>query len=733
MTAPALFLSQLARRYRLERAVSRLLAGGAGGVSLAGLLHYAGGGPTGVLTGLITGLTGGVLAAWIGELRHPVDGRTVAQHLDRTLPEMEESAGLLIGSPEQLGLLAALQRARVERQFDEHRARAVLPRSELGRASSFGVPLALAGGLLFLVPPSPRGVRTVWGPGETTTSLTLRSLELEISPPKYTGLPVRHAQDVELEVEEGARLNWQLTTAGPVDHAWLIPSSGDSIPFEPAGEGMWQAISRADRSVLLRVRLQHGDSLLLTSDDYRLAVKPDRPPVLTIVRPEERTSYDPRSLPPVMVEVLANDDYGIDSVAISATIATGRGEAVRFRRMRLGFSERKRREEHGELLRATLDLKKLGLAAGDELYFDVEATDRKSPVANRSRSETVFISVRDSSEAPPADLARLAIGAQPEYFRSQRQLIIDTEKLLADQNRIGKQAFRERSNELGMDQGLLRLKYGQFLGEEFEEELQPMGGREHAASGAAAPDKQEAPKAGDAAPTSSNDPNNPRTPPQKKAVEEFTHKHDDAENATLLAMTVKDKLRAAVGAMWQSELKLRTIEPRAALPYMYQALELVKQVQQDSRAYVQRVGFEPPPIEVDKLRLTGKLKDIEDRQFNRGELEHDSLPAIRAALAMLQASHRGTSSEDLLSALSAAGQELSALAVDDPRLLPVLRDLRQLADSNARKSPCAGCVERSMQGLWSALPPAEPRLEPAPGDESPLARRFGALLRSGIR
>lgn len=728
MTAPALLLGRLARRYRLERATSRLLAGAAGGVSLAGLVHYAGGGARGVITAVITGLAGGALAAWAGELRRPVDRGAVARHLDRALPELEESASLLVESLAPEGSLAALQRARVERRFDPDRARSALPRGELRRASVVGVPLALAGALLFLLPPSPRGMRTVWAPGEGGTSLTLRALEVEITPPRYTGLPARRSQESDIEVEEGASLMWRLTVAGPVDRAWLLPSSGDSIPLEPAGEGAWVGSSRADRSVLFRIRLQHGDSLTLTSDDYRLAVRPDRPPVLTVIRPEERTSYDASALPPVAVEVLANDDYGVDSVSISATIATGRGEAVRFRRMRLPLSERKRREEQGELLRTTLDLKALGLRAGDELYFDVEATDRKTPVANRARSETVFISIRDSAETGTADLAHLAIGAQPEYFRSQRQLIIDTEKLLADQPRITKATFRERSNELGMDQGLLRLRYGQFLGEEFEEELQPMSGREHAAADATSPDQQEAPKAGDAAPESPNDPN-AKTPPAKKAAEELTHKHDDAENATLLGLSVKDKLRAAVAAMWQSELRLRTIEPQQALPFMHQALELIKQVQQEARVYVQRVGFEPPPIEVDKLRLTGKLKDIQDRQVNSGRQAYDSLPAARAALALLQGPPpAGLPPGGLVAALGAAGQELAARAIDDPRLLPVLRDLRQLADSTSRNTPCPGCADRVLRGLWGALPPAEPRLRPAPAESSPLARRFEALL-----
>jgi hypothetical protein len=162
---------------------------------------------------------------------------------------------------------------------------------------------------------------------------------------------------------------------------------------------------------------------------------------------------------------------------------------------------------------------------------------------------------------------------------------------------------------------------------------------------------------------------------------------------------------------------------------MYQALELIKLVQQDARVYVQRVGFEPPPIEVDQLRLTGKLKDIRDQRLQSNERRQDSLPAVRAALAMFQAASPSSLATDrALPALNAAGQELAGLAVDDPRLLPVLRDLRQLADSVARQAPCSGCEARAIRGLWGALPPAEPRLWLGPAGDSPLARRFAALL-----
>lgn len=727
MRSPTLVMVRLAARYRVERALSRLGVGGAAGLALAGLVHYAGGGTPGLLLGIGTGLAMGVAAAWLTERSMPVNGRTVARHLDRAVPELEESATLLLAPAGSLGSLAELQRARVERRWDSLKARATLPHSDLRRAMLASPLLALAGTLLLLLPPSPHGIRAVWSEAGEEVRLTLRTLDVEVTPPAYTGLSPRHATGPDIEAEEGARLDWALSTAGPVDAAWLIPSSGDSLRLLPDGYGTWRVASRADRSLLMRVRLRHGEALGLTSDDYRLAVRPDRPPVLTIVRPEERTSHDPGSLPRVAVEVLANDDYGVDSIAIAATIASGRGEAVVFRRLRLPFTDRRRREGGGELLGATLDLPALGLGAGDELYFEVEATDRKAPVPNRSRSETVFLSVRDSSHTPTTDLARLAIGAQPEYFRGQRQLIIDTERLLADQASLPPDRFRERANELGMDQGLLRLRYGQFLGEEYEEELQPMGGREHAAADAA-PGGPPAPAPGDEVPASLPETDAGEASPAK-AADRYAHRHDDAENATLLGKSVKDKLRAAVGAMWRAELHLRTAEPKRALPFMYQALELIKLVQQDARVYVQRVGFDPPPIEVGRLRLTGKLKDIRDRAVEGGWKRRDSLPGVRAALALLLGEGpRVPERPSLEAALARAGRELTDLAVDDPRLLPVLRDLRQLTDSLARGAACAGCLVRVTQGLWSALPPAEPGLGTVPTGGSPLARRFAALL-----
>jgi hypothetical protein len=713
VTAAHLTIVALARRYRLERAFTALLLGVATGFLLGGIAHWLGAGASIRWTFLALAAGAGLgLALW-RDRRDGVTASAVARHLDRTLPELEESALLLVDATDH-SPLDALQRQRVLARWDRARATAAMPHHGLRRTVLVAIPLLGAGLWLSRSEVPMRGAHSAWS-SDGAKRVTLQRLEVQLAPPAYTRAKKRQLDAADgIDAEEGAALTWQLRTAGAVEGAWLLLSRGDSVPFARAGDGQWTLFTRADRSQLVRVRLRGGDSLSLLSDDYRLAVRPDKPPTITILEPAERTTIPPGKLPKVAVSIRAVDDYGVDQVTMNATIASGRGEAVRFRRLQLPLGPRTRDPESGERVRGTIDLRALGMGPGDELYFHVEATDHRTPIANRARSETVFLTIEDTTRAPSADLARLALNAQPEYFRSQRQLIIDTEKLLAEKSRITVPTFRDRSNEIGIDQGLLRLRYGQFLGEEFEEQAAEMGGREHAAAEAEIPPTLETEA-------------KPQTAEQRReeATEGVAHKHDDPENATLLGNRVKGMLRTAVGAMWQAELHLRTHEPKRALPYMNQALELIKAIQQDARVYVQRVGFDPPPIEVDKLRLSGKLTGIDDRSFRSPSTTRDTLPAIHRAMQLLD----GDTPDSLPMALQSAGNELAAIAIDDPRLLPVLKATRELLDALASGRPCAECLERVRRGFWGALPVPDAR--PGFGALAPsgLSRRYTDLLR----
>jgi hypothetical protein len=74
----------------------------------------------------------------------------------------------------------------------------------------------------------------------------------------------------------------------------------------------------------------------------------------------------------------------------------------------------------------------------------------------------------DEKDQSDVAMEGMVVQFLPEYFRSQRQIIIDTEKLLAEKSKKTDKEFGFTSNEIGYDQKLLRLRYGQYMGEEFE-------------------------------------------------------------------------------------------------------------------------------------------------------------------------------------------------------------------------------------------------------------------------
>src|SRR5690606_33634330 len=96
-------------------------------------------------------------------------------------------------------------------------------------------------------------------------------------------------------------------------------------------------------------------------------------------------------------------------------------------------------------------------------------------------------------------------------------------------------------------------------------------------------------------------------------LEEFGHLHDIPEAATLLDPKTRALLRRALGEMWQSELALRQARPRDALPPANRALALVKEIQQSDRIHLARTGTGLPPVDFSR-RLSGERDGIASRR-----------------------------------------------------------------------------------------------------------------------
>lgn len=473
------------------------------------------------------------------------------------------------------------------------------------------------------------------------------SSQLTITPLTYTQLPVRTTTDMNVSAISGSGLKWQLSFSHSTDlTVKLANNQGEELPFKKVGE-RFEYSDQLYNSGLYSFKAYWKDSLVYQSDYYRLEAIADLAPK---IEPTSKELYqyhflkDPKKL---TISAKISDDFRVNQAFIVATVARGSGENVKFRELKLPIAQTNFKEA---TLIQNIDLKALNFTPGDELYYYWAAIDNKHPTPNFSKSDTYFVVYKDTAQVEEAELATMAMNILPEYFRSQRQIIIDTEKLLGKQKRIATKEFNSTSNEIGFDQKALRMRYGQYLGEEFEASIGggnalPKDNEGDAVVGFAllhgfvhAHDQGEASgesgggsheghnHGGDSQKTNAKD-------PVAAILEEYVHAHDDAEANTFYEQSTRSLLKMALEQMWQSELHLRLYEPEKAIPFEKKALEYLKLAQQRARTFVKKTSFDPPPIKEKEKRLTGELKNYNEAY--RSEKVYSQQQAERLAAEVL--------------------------------------------------------------------------------------------------
>jgi len=289
-----------------------------------------------------------------------------------------------------------------------------------------------------------------------------------------------------------------------------------------------------------------------------------------------------------------------------------------------------------------------------------------------------------------------SVNVKPEYFRSQRQIIIETEQLIRDKDTLAQKAFGQRSNDLGIDQRLLRLRYGRFLGEETETNLgeERIGEEEHNGH------DHDHTKEDDA--VNAKDFNN-----AEKIIEQFSHKHDIAEDASFFDPVTKQQLKATLAEMWNAELRLRTFKPQEALPYEYKALRLLKDLQQKSRVYVGKTSVKTAPLKPEK-RLTGELDKIIVPILQRDYTQATSAERLPQALAILALLKSGTPVSDpvTINILRDAARQMSAQATASPaRYLSSLQAMRGVLDAlEQRIAINPAVITEAAQAVYEMIP-----------------------------
>ncbi len=643
----------------------------------------------------------------------------VSNYIDQHLAAAEYSSGLLLITEEQLSDVAKLQQHKITKELNE-KLKTIRPPSHLIRGAIVLGLFAILGFLVnhfdfinYLQRPQQSEAPSEQIVFKATDSTQiqnqppkLENQQVTIRYPKYTNTPSFQTSEMNIKVLEGSRLSWQIKFDSDVDSV-TMESLGNSYPMKFIDSG-YTRTSMANSTGFYNFKFTDTQKASYVSQLYAIEVIKDQNPVIEIKGLKQFTSFSFKDNKNLSFKTSITDDYGIANAYIIATVSKGSGEAVKFREEKLNFDTSVVIGGKKQNLSKNINLNHMKMEPGDELYFYVEIFDQKQPKPNRSRSETFFAVIKDTVSDQFAVEGTMGVDLMPDYFRSQRQLIIDTEKLIKDKPKLISQQFKFKSNELGFDQKALRIKYGEFMGDEAE--FDPAT-QENTETHLQEEDHQEEDPL--ASYTHKHDTENEHNlvaeednEAKEDPLHEYLHNHEDPEESTLFTQSLKSKLRQAMSEMWDAELYLRLYQPEKSLPYQYKALKLIQEIKNSARIYVHRIGFDPPPIKEDK-RLTGKIDEISNYRKNEELSKEELYPTIRKTVARLEQiisdKELVKDSDRLL--FEEAGNELSIRAIENPgQYLKTLQALKEITESKATVPALLLKVQR---GLFSTLPKPE--------------------------
>lgn len=648
----------------------------------------------GVAPAIFASLASAAVVVAVAYLRtRRYDARWLVRGLDARRGDMEDSADLIFAGDAALTPLQRLQRARLLDRLADAGPDLRPAWSTRAIAAAWIVAALTVAALLR----RPADAPVTLAPGTEGLPVApgvprLTGQRLRIIPPAYTGLSARDVATLDARAPEGSRLEWTLTFAPQPTAAALAFHDGARVPL--IHDKTWRAGLTLARSTLYRIVPVGTDRM---PPLHRLDAIPDQPPrVTTAQRTLQLVAPGQRAWTSAFE---ATDDYEVAARAsLRITLAQGDGENVTFRERVVPIAgsgpPRARR------FAPRVDLASVGFTSVGDLIVQLTVADARGHVV---RGPSLILRRPSPKVDAGTGLDGAVKKALPAYFRSQRQIIIDAETLLKQRRALPADIFVARSDTIGVDQRLLRLRYGQFLGEESEGPSLAL------------------PTSDDEKPTEPADEHGhddhpaatPKVGDDTGVLAEYGHTHDEPEAATLLDPDTRKTLRQALDQMWQSELHLRQGDPAGALPFANRALVFIKRVQQATRIFLARTGSAQPAIDQAR-RLTGKR----DRLANG---------MLGVAPPVPDGPEPATTWRELASPgavpLDALDRWLRGASVPD-RL-----GLASAIDAVRRNAACVSCRAALRAQLWAALPRPVPRVVRRDGGDAEGRRYLDALAR----
>ncbi|MYM69098.1 DUF4175 family protein [Pseudoduganella sp. FT55W] len=596
--------------------------------------------------------------------------------LNAAIPQLEDSSTLL--AEEAQTPIAKLQQQRLQARLAAVLTDADYQAIARARSRIAILPLALsllAAGSVAAWQGKQTAATAPQHAAQTNKPIVDGEVHLRVTPPAYTGVKPFETGARDIQIPQYSEVRWCINNPRGAQQAVEL---GDGQTFSIDKDC---AKLRVEDSLFWRVR---GAS----TTRYNIRVTPDQAPQVTIIEPTELIHVLAKDTKAVQLSVSAKDDYAIVRASMHMTLARGSGENIRFSDKEVPLPQST--DPKSRTWKKQWTLAELGMEPGDELYFFVRATDN-APSPHTAQSPTYTLRL-PGPDAESLDSTALPAMTKPENLRSQRQIIIDTEQLVADLKAhpdMPPATLRNRSEIIASDQAKLRLRYGQFLGEESS----LFGDEEH--------EHEEHHGGGNERPGS-----------EISVMKAFGHAHDQEDNATIFDPQTKAVLKRALAAMWDAEKSLRAISPKTALPPEYKALDAIKELQAAERVYLHRTAFVPPALKEEK-RMTGDIVGAMSYKREQGAAS-DTVPVeVRELVQAL-------SQDGVLPALwsKAARDTITARISDQEQKLSAQRAVQDVQDG------CVPCRAELRAWLRGTLTDAPVLLQARPSADTPFRRAW---------
>jgi hypothetical protein len=410
----------------------------------------------------------GIIAALLGAVLGRIRSRyRDADRVARVIEDRIETSRNLLQTSNELrstaggSTVAELVHARAARVARDVDVRKVIP---VNREAV----IATAVTLLFLASAAMAGTYdkvSILPPRLALAELVVRSVDVTIVPPPYSGRPQQTVRDPDrIEALAGSRLRFTIRAQADSVRFETITGS-EAARRKSAGEPFVAEVA-ADADGYIAVEPRAVDGTAGTRRVIGLSVTSDRLPRVRVVAPG-RDRFLPNADSTIAVTIEASDDIALASLHLRYTKVSGSGENFKFTEGELPITIA-RASATAWSATGSIHLPAMSLVPGDMIVYRGVATDGR-PGAPASESDTFIIEI-----ASPGSIASSGFAADDErdrYAVSQQMVILKTERLIARRSTMPPDSVNEQAQLIAAEQRAVRAEFVFLMGGELAQDV----------------------------------------------------------------------------------------------------------------------------------------------------------------------------------------------------------------------------------------------------------------------